>query len=68
MYRNCYFAGNYIKSADSNSERRNILYNGNNNTYNNRSNRGTFSSTPAGLVIDATTGQIDLAASTPDLI
>jgi hypothetical protein len=28
---------------------------------------GTFSATPAGLVIDATTGQIDLAASTPGL-
>jgi lipopolysaccharide export system protein LptA len=27
---------------------------------------GTFSATPAGLVIDATTGQIDLAASTPN--
>jgi hypothetical protein len=27
---------------------------------------GTFSATPAGLVIDATTGVIDLAASTPN--
>src|SRR6185369_4056386 len=27
---------------------------------------GAFSATPAGLVIDATTGQIDLAASTPN--
>jgi hypothetical protein len=27
---------------------------------------GTFSATPAGLVIDATTGQIDLAASAPN--
>src|SRR6185503_9415984 len=27
---------------------------------------GTFSATPAGLVIDANTGQIDLAASTPN--
>jgi predicted outer membrane repeat protein len=27
---------------------------------------GTFSATPAGLVVDATTGQIDLAASTPN--
>jgi hypothetical protein len=38
----------------------------NNNINDNRSNGGTFSATPAGLVIDATTGQIDLAASTPN--
>jgi hypothetical protein len=60
---NCYFASNDIKPTNSNSEWRYVLYNWNNNTTTTGATGGTFSATPAGLVIDATTGQIDLAAS-----
>jgi hypothetical protein len=66
MYRNCYIASNCIEQSDSNSEWRNVLCNGNNDINDNRSSWWNILSTPAGLVIDANTGAIDLAASTPN--
>jgi hypothetical protein len=41
---------------------------GTTNLTNNGATGGTFSAAPAGLSINATTGVIDLAASTPELI
>ena len=58
-------AGNSKFITNSNREWWYVLCNRNNNTYNNRSNRWNILCTPAGLVINATTGVIDLAASTP---
>ena len=56
MYRNCYIAGDCINSADSNSERRNFCATGTTTLTTTGATGGTFSATPAGLVIDATTG------------
>jgi hypothetical protein len=66
MYRNCYFSSNGIRSTDSNSEWRNILRDGTTTLATTGATGGTFSAAPAGLVIDATTGVIDLGASAPN--
>jgi hypothetical protein len=61
-----YFASDCISSTDSNSSGGTFCATGTTTLTTTGATGGTFSATPAGLVIDATTGVIDLGASAPN--
>jgi hypothetical protein len=66
MYRNCYFASDCIKQPTATVSGGTFCATGTTTLTTTGATGGTFSATPAGLVIDVNTGVIDLGASTPN--